>query len=79
MKETQLTLQLPESEVAFLEAFAKRHKVPVAELVTNFIKQLRIAEEEYSHHPDIQKFAGIVPRDVDAKTSYYDYLEKKHK
>lgn len=63
----------------FIEDFAKHHKVTIADLLANFIKQLRTVETEYSFHPDIKKFAGIIPKEVDAKTAYYDYLEEKHK
>jgi hypothetical protein len=79
MDTTQLTIQLPQSDVIFLENFTKRHKVTIADLLANFIKQLRAVEIEYSFHPDIKKFSGIIPKEVDAKTVYYDYLEEKHK
>jgi hypothetical protein len=78
MDAIQLTIQLPESEVAFLEEYAERHKVTVTQLIDLFVKQLRIAEQ-YSYHPDIKKFAGIAPKDVDAQKAYYEYLEAKHK
>jgi len=78
MNATQLTVRLPESEVILLREYAQRHKVTVEELIGQFVKQLRIAEK-YSHHPDIKKFAGIIPPDVDVRSEYYEYLEEKHK
>jgi len=78
MNLTKLTIQLPASEVVFLEEYAKRHQTTIEELVEQFIKRLRM-HENYSFHPDIQKFAGIVPKDIDARREYYEYLEEKHK
>jgi len=75
---TQLTIHLPESEVAFLKDFAERRKVTVSQLIDQYVKQLRIVES-YSHHPDVDRFAGIVADEADARATYYEYIEKKHK
>ncbi|MGH7601059.1 MAG: DUF6364 family protein [bacterium] len=77
MDAAQLTLQLPKTEVAFLEEYAERHKVTIAQLIDLFVKQLRFAEQ-YPYHPDMGKFAGVVPKDVEVQKSYYEYLEAKH-
>ena len=34
---------------------------------------------EYGYHPEIEKFSGIIPSDIDAEKEYYEYLEEKHK
>jgi len=78
MNPAKLTIELPASEIVFLEEYAKRHQTTIAELFEQFIKQLRMSEN-YSFHPDIQKFAGMVPKDIDARREYYEYLEEKHK
>ncbi len=78
MNATPLTIHLPEPEVTFLKEYAKRHQVSLAELIDQFVKQLRVAEK-YSYHADIKKFAGLVPKDIDARREYYEHLEEKHK
>jgi hypothetical protein len=78
MNATQMTIQLPQPKIIFLEEYAQRHKVTVAELIDQFINQLRVAER-YSHHPEIEKFAGILPADIDAEKEYYDHIEEKHR
>jgi len=78
MNLAKLTIELPAAEAIFLEEYAKRHKITIEEIFEQFIKQLRMYEN-YSFHPDIQKFAGIVPKDIDARREYYEYLEEKHK
>jgi len=78
MNPSKLTIELPQPEVTFLEEYAARHATTVAKLIEQFIKQLKMSEK-YSFHPDIQKFAGMVPKDIDARREYYEYLEEKHK
>ncbi|MFQ5628526.1 MAG: DUF6364 family protein [bacterium] len=78
MNTIQLTIDLPEAEARYLERFAQRHKVSVSQLIDHYAKQLQITEK-YSHHPDIKKFAGIVPNDIEAQKAYYEAMEEKHK
>lgn len=78
MNTAELTLHLPEAEVLFLKGFAERYKVPISELIVYFVEHLRKVER-YDHHPDIQKFAGIIPGDLDVSTAYYEHLQEKHK
>ena len=67
------------AEIAFLEGFVKRHKVTISDLLATFVEHLRKTEEELSLHPDIKKFAGMIPKDVDVRKEYYEHIEKKHK
>jgi hypothetical protein len=38
-----------------------------------------MATFEPALHPDIKKFTGIIPPDVDAKEVYAEYVLEKHK
>ena len=73
MDTTQLTVHLPESDVTFLEAYAKRRNITISELIDQYIKQLQISEG-YSFHPDIEKNAGVMSSDIDAKRTYYEHI-----
>jgi len=75
---TQLTVDLAESEITFLMEYADKHKITIAELIDQYVKQLRIADR-YSYHPDIEKFTGIVRDGIDAKSAYYEHIEEKHR
>ncbi len=77
MDKTQITIQLPESEVDFLEKYTKRNNITISELIDQYIQQLQISER-YSHHPDVKKNAGIIPNDINAQKEYYNYIEEKH-
>ncbi len=78
MDKTQLTIQLPESGLTFLQAYAKRQNKSISELIDQYIQQLQILEN-YSYHPDIEKGSGQIPKDLDAQKEYYDYIEEKHR
>ena len=30
------------------------------------------------HHPDVERFAGIIERNIRDEEEYFEYLEKKH-
>lgn len=30
-------------------------------------------------HPDLERFAGVIPADLDTEDGYYKYLMEKHK
>lgn len=71
------TIQITGSEKAFLENYAKRHASSVNKLIKDYIQLLKLTED-YSYHPDIEKFAGIIKDDPDPQGSYRDHIWKKH-
>ena len=78
MKIDQLTIRLPKSEIAFLQSFAARHNVTVSQLIDHYVQQLRVIES-YEHHPDVEKFAGILPAGENVRERYLDFLAEKHR
>ena len=78
MQTKQLTVQLPEMEINFLEDYANRHQITVSKVIDYLIEQLQISEK-YVLHPDSEKHSGILPKDIDVEKEYYGYLEEKHK
>ena len=81
METTQITLQLPQAEIRFLEEYAKRHKTTITQLFDAYIRQLQQREEtqEFSAiDAELEQHSGIIPLHVDAKREYYDALTKKH-
>jgi CHASE2 domain-containing sensor protein len=75
MKTTELTVQLPQAEVQFLEAYAQAHSLSLAELLARFARRL----QPRPPHPANLKFTGAVPANVDARAEYRRHLEKKHR
>ncbi len=76
MKTTALTVQLPEDDAQFLEAYAKEHAVSVAELFARYAQRLQNAPR--APHPENLKFTGTVPPEVDARTEHRQHLQDKH-
>jgi hypothetical protein len=77
MKTTALTVQLPEDDAQFLEAYAKEHAVSVTELFARYARRLQNAPR--SPHPTNLKFTGSVPPDVDAREEHRQHLQDKHR
>ena len=73
-----LTIRLPQPEVAFLENYASRHRLTIADVFDYFIEQLH-QNERYELHPEVAQLKGLLPRAIDAKKEYYDHLEEKHR
>ena len=77
MKTQELTIQLPIDEIKFIiKQYAKRHRVTVSELVNRYANELQ--QQKQDIHPDIQKFSGIIPKDIDAQQIYYQHILEKH-
>lgn len=76
MKTTALTVQLPEDEAQFLEAYAREHAVSLAELFARYARRLQNAPR--APHPENLKFTGTVPLEVDARAEHRRHLQDKH-
>lgn len=82
MQTGQLTIQLPKTEIIFLERYAKQHQMTMAELIDAYVKQLQQSENTAvwpAIDPEIEKHAGILPGDLDVKREYAAYFEAKHR
>ncbi|MEN9636455.1 MAG: hypothetical protein RL077_4859 [Verrucomicrobiota bacterium] len=77
MKTTALTVQLPEDDVQFLDAYAKKHAVSIADLFAGYARRLQRAP--LAPHPENLKFTGAVPADLDARTDHREHLAAKHR
>ena len=78
MPTSRLTIDLPKSEIDFLEKYAKRNKTTVIELINRWIKSLE-TKSKPAIHPEIEKFTGIIPPDADVDKAISDYIMQKHK
>ena len=56
----------------------KKQIAEIKKLVDQILAQRGLVKK-YSIHPDIEKFAGMIPKDVDVRKEYYEHLEEKHK
>lgn len=77
MKTAELTIQLPMEEINFLKQYAQRHRITISELVDRYVKELQISQK-HDIHPDIRRFSGIIPKDIDAHEMFYEHMMEKH-
>ena len=78
MPTTRLTIDLPESEMDFLTKYAKKNKTTVKKLIDRWVRSLK-AKSKTVIHPEIEKFTGIIPKDIDVDKAIFDYVMEKHK
>ena len=78
METQKLTVRLPVDDIAFLKGYARNHGITVTEALHRYLYRLRELEQS-DIHPEVSRFAGLAPSDVEARESHAAYLEKKHR
>jgi len=78
MATRKLTIRLPEEDIEFAKQYASEHGITMTELIDRYLKQLR-RRPEGGIHPDIQRFSGIIPAEIDARKEYHEAMEDKHR
>ena len=78
MSTRKLTVRLPAEDIDFAKGYAARHGMTLTELIDRYLRQLRRTPQGRLH-PDILRFSGIVPGDIDARQDHRDALEDKHR
>ena len=56
MSKSQITINLPPSDINFLEQYAAKKSRTISDLIDEYITLLRKIEN-YTFHPDIKKFS----------------------
>jgi len=80
MTTSRLTVNLPKSEIDFLKNYARTNKISVSNLIDRWIKILKSKSKLKSPiHPDIEKFTGIIPADIDVDKAITEYIMTKHR
>lgn len=74
----KLTIRLPEEDIDFAKEYAARHGMTMTQLIDRYLKVLQ-RRPEGQLHPDIVRFSGILPENIDARDVYHAGQEEKHK
>jgi len=77
MNTDSLTIQLPVNEIEFLRQYAEKHRITISELIDRYAKYLK-ASQQFQIHPDIAKFTGIIPKNIDVREMFHQYSMEKH-
>ena len=78
MTTTELKVQLPGDDIAFLKSYAEQHHMTLAGLMARYVTALRAAPRRAPHPANLQ-FTGTIPADVDAREAYHQHLIEKHR
>jgi hypothetical protein len=78
MTTSRLTVSLPKSEIDFLKKYARMNHISVSNLIDRWIKILR-SKSKPRIHPDIEKFTGIIPAEIDVDQAINEYIMTKHR
>ncbi len=78
MDTQKLTVRLPADDIAFLKGYARHHGITVTEALHRYVYRLREMERA-EIHPEVSRFTGLVPADVDAREAYAAHLAEKHR
>jgi len=73
----QHTIELPDRDAEFLEAYARRRGLSIGEVVQRLVDTLR-DDEDGDIHPDVRAVTGLVPPDVNAEAEYRQHQLRKH-
>lgn len=55
----------------------KKQIAAITKLVDEILEQRGLLKRS-SLHPDIEKFAGMIPKDAEARQEYDEHLKQKH-
>lgn len=78
METQKLTVRLPVDDIAFLKVYARDHGITVTEALHRYLYRMRELERA-DIHPEVSKFTGLAPSDVDAAAAYSEHLKEKHR
>ena len=73
----KVTVRLPQESVLFLKEYARLHGMTVTEVIERSLDRLQ-HRQKAPIHPDVARFSGLVPEEIDAKSEYADHLLRKH-
>ena len=81
--ETKLTLRLDEEIIKSAKIYAKKNKISVSKMVSNYLNSLTSSEKEtYPISPIVKELSGIISPEIDTSSlidEYHVHLQEKHR
>jgi len=68
-------ISLPDSELNFLQAYARQQGLTVSELIASWARRLQARRRL---HPELAAISGILPAGLEVQEEYYRHLLDKH-
>jgi len=77
METAKLTVRLPKGDLEFAKRYAEAHRITVTELIDRYLRSLQ-TETRAIHH-EVERIAGLIPAEVDARAEYRAHSRRKHR
>lgn len=77
MEMDKLTIRIPKSEISFLRKYAHHNGLTISDVIVRYVERLKLLQNQ-SIHPDVKRFTGIIPHDVDVNKLHHSHLLEKH-
>lgn len=74
---TELRITIKDEVATFLESYAAREHISLAELLEKFAAAIQSIEHS-SIHPTVQALTGIFDASAQAREAFYQHLSDKH-
>lgn len=78
MEKTELKIEISRLQAEFLKKYTEQTGISASQLISQYIDQLKLLET-IPIHPDVQKYTGIIPDEINMKEYHYLHLLEKHK
>lgn len=77
METAKLTVRLPKGDLDFAKRYAEAHRITVTELIDRYLRSLQTGTR--SIHQEVERIAGLIPPEVDARAEYREHSRRKHR
>lgn len=78
MEKAELKIEISRLQAEFLMKYTEQTGISASQLVSQYIDQLKLLET-IPIHPDVQKYTGIIPDEINMKEYHHLHLLEKHK
>ena len=77
METAKLTVRLPKGDLEFAKRYAEAHRITVTELIDRYLRSLQTGTRAI--HQEVERIAGLIPPEVDARAEYREHSRRKHR
>jgi Family of unknown function (DUF6364) len=77
METAKLTVRLPKGDLEFAKRYAEAHRITVTELIDRYLRSLQTGTGAI--HREVERIAGLIPPEVDARAEYREHSRRKHR
>jgi Family of unknown function (DUF6364) len=77
METAKLTVRLPKGDLEFAKRYAEAHRITVTELIDRYLRSLQVGTRAI--HQEVERIAGLIPPEVDARAEYREHSRRKYR